>query len=95
MLCRYSEFHAFAIFRQKRETRSSDTALNLNYFRSTYNGIERSRTLRLFVTNTYWYIYIYIYIYRENPCFHGSLSEFANPTVLNASASACVSTLLD
>ena len=92
MLCRYSEFHAFAIS-EYRETRNSDTALNLNYFRSTYNGIKRSRTLRLFVTNTYWYIYIYIY--RENPCFHGSLSEFANPTVLNASAPACVSTLLD
>ena len=33
MPCRYSEFHAFAILKLEtdRETRGSDTALNLNY----------------------------------------------------------------
>ena len=36
-------------------------------FRSTYNGIERSRTLRLFVTNTYQYIYIYMKIMELDP----------------------------
>ena len=64
MLCRYSEFHAFAIFRQLtiQATWSSDTALNLNYFPVLPIMVLTAlvRTLRLFF---YKHLLVYIYIY--------------------------------